>query len=160
MAQNGAMNNENLTIFLAGIIQGSMPVGMHDQEYRHRLARLFSTHLPGAAVFDPVAVYPGSLEYDAERGRDAFFDLMDRAGQADVLVAFLPEASMGTAIEMWNAYHAGSVIVCVSPLAENWVVRFLADLILPDLAALEQALTDGRLRRLLEEKIDFTPDAV
>lgn len=146
---------EGITVFLAGIIQGSLPDSIHSQDYRLEIARILGEHLPEAQVFDPYREHPDSLAYDAETGRDVFFDLMDKAGQADVLIAFVPEASMGTAIEMWNAFHAGSVIIAVSPLAENWAVRFLADTIVPDIAGLKQFLVSGGLEKLLEEKIGY-----
>jgi hypothetical protein len=34
--------------------------------------------------------------------------LNDAAATADVLVAYVPEASMGTAIEMWQAFRIAS----------------------------------------------------
>jgi hypothetical protein len=147
--------SEKLNVFLAGIIQGSLPDTIHSQNYRTEIAALVKQHLPDAEVYDPFAEHPDSLKYNPEHGRDVFFELMDHAGRVDVLLAFVPEASMGTAIEMWNAFHAGAAIVCVSPLTENWVVRFLADAVLPDIGALRQFLETGRLEKLLEEKIGY-----
>ena len=146
---------ETLEVFLAGIMQGSLPDALHSQSYRGEIAALIREHLPGAEVFDPFAAHPESLGYDPERGRDVFFGLMEKAGQIDVLIAFLPEASMGTAIEMWSAYHAGAVIVTVSPLEENWVVRFLSDAVVPDLPAFQAFLREGRLEGLLARKVGY-----
>lgn len=150
------MNSQNgLTVFLAGIIQGSLPDTIHKQEYRSEIASLVQTRLPHATVFDPFAEHPDSLAYDPDKGRDVFFDLMDRAGRADIVFAFLPEASMGTAIEIWNAFHYGAVVIAVTPLSENWVVRFLADAIVPDIDALREFLQSGRLEEILEAKIGY-----
>ncbi len=146
---------DKLQVFLAGIIQGSLAHDIHEQDYRSEIIKLLRAHLPRAVVYDPFAEHPDSLAYDGAKGRDVFFSLMDRAGQVDILIAFLPEASMGTAIEMWNAFHAGAVIVCVTPLRENWTVRFLADAMLPDLDALREFLQTGKLEKLLEEKIGY-----
>jgi hypothetical protein len=110
---------------------------------------------PDATIYDPFKEHPDSLNYDPEQGRDVFFDLMDRAGQADVVIAFVPEASMGTAIEIWNAFHAGAVVVVVSKLVENWVVRFLADKIVPDIETLEDLIESGGLENLMEQKIGY-----
>ncbi len=140
-------------VFLAGIMQGSLPDTMHGQAYRREIADLVEQHVPGAAVYDPFREYPGSLDFSDETAREVFFGLMARAGQAGILIAFLPEASMGTAIEMWNAYHAGAVILTVSPLAGNWVVRFLSDRVFPDVHALERFLAGGGLEALLAEKL-------
>ena len=35
--------------------------------------------------------------------------------EIDVLLAFVPEASMGTAIEMWEAYQHGAAVITISP---------------------------------------------
>lgn len=144
-----------LHIFLAGIIQGSLPNTIHDQKYRSRIGNLIRAHLPDAKIYDPFENHPDSLAYDPAHGREVFFNLMERAGQSDIVIAFLPEASMGTAIEMWNVYHAGGVLVVVSELTENWVVRFLADAIVPDISSLETFIQDGRLNQLLAEKIGY-----
>ncbi len=151
--------NDTLHVFLAGIMQGSLRQAMHKQGYREKITRMLQEHLPAAIVFDPFRHHPESLIYDEDQGRDVFFDLMDRAGQCDVLIAFLPEASMGTAIEMWNAYHAGAVIVAVTELTDNWVVRFLADAVVPDLSALETMIAGGGVAMLLENKIGFESQA-
>ena len=52
--------------------------------------------------------------------------MAEAAGRADALVAFVPEASMGTAIEIWEAYRHQRPIFIISPLRENWVIRFLS----------------------------------
>ena len=144
--------SDTLTFFLAGIIQGSLPDAIHDQDYRAEIGRMVRRHFPDASVFDPFADHPDSLAYDPERGRAVFFDLMDRARESDVVIAFVPEASMGTAIEMWRAHRAGRVVVAVSPLAENWVVRFTTDRVVPDVAGLERLFASGELAALLAER--------
>lgn len=142
-----------LRFFVAGIIQGSLPDATHPQEYRSEISDMLKEAFPGAEIFNPVEQYPDSLAYDAEQASRAFFDLMDRAGECDVLIAFLPEASMGTAIELWNAHHAGAFVVCVSGLTMNWVVRFLADLVVTDLEALENAIRNGELAEAIGLKL-------
>ena len=59
---------------------------------------------------------------------------------------------MGTAVEMWEAHRRGRIVVVVSPLAKNWVIRFLADAVVGDLDAFEAFVDDGRLASLIEEK--------
>lgn len=141
-----------LRFFIAGIIQGSLPDSVHPQDYRREIATLLAAHFPGADIFDPVVRYPDSLSYDDEAASKAFFNLMELAGQTDVLIAFVPEASMGTAIELWNAHHAGALIVCVTGLTRNWVIRYLSDLIVPDIKTLKTIIADGELAARLEGK--------
>jgi hypothetical protein len=70
--------------------------------------------------------------------------------EVDVLVAFLPEASMGTAIEIWEAHHGGAVIVTISPMKHNWAVKFLSDVIYPDLVTFLEALRQGELEEFIQ----------
>lgn len=146
-----------LRFFIAGIIQGSLPDTCHPQDYRAEIGDMLRAAFPGAEVFDPVLEYPGSIGYDDAKASAAFFDLMDRAGQCDVLVAFVPEASMGTAIELWNSHHAGAYVVCVSGLTKNWVVRYLADMVLTDIDALREVIKNGALAESITAKLGDKP---
>jgi len=65
-----------------------------------------------------------------------------------------PQASMGTAIEMWQAFQARVPIVSISPMAANWVIRHLSDAVLPDLDAFRGWVADGGLSQLLNNEPD------
>ena len=140
------------TFFVAGIIQGSLADSIHPQDYRERLVGVLRAQFPGDEVYCPVEEYPSSLAFDEAKARRVFLGLMARAAEADVLVAYLPEASMGTAIEMWGAYHQDRVIVAISQMAANWAIRFLSTRVLPDLEAFEQFVRSGELDRLLASR--------
>ncbi|HEX4131994.1 MAG TPA: hypothetical protein VHZ24_18320 [Pirellulales bacterium] len=141
-----------MRIFLAGIMQGShTDAVLHSQDYRSRLKRLLVEHLPEAEVYDPLADHADSLEYDDDRGRRVFFDHNHLCREVDVVLAFVPEATMGTAIEMWEAHQHGRIVVTVSPLVLNWAVKFLSHVLYPDVAALEAELANGRLQERLME---------
>ncbi|MCK5119146.1 MAG: hypothetical protein KAQ78_06160 [Candidatus Latescibacteria bacterium] len=149
-----------MQFFIAGIIQGSISeLEIHSQDYRIRIREMLKNHFPEAEVFCPVEHHPNSLYYAFEKGQRTFFDLMERAGEADVLVAFLPEASMGTAIEMWEAFQRGRVVLAVTPLRENWVVKFLADAVLDSLEGLETFITSGELDVLIARKRAVNKDS-
>ncbi len=66
--------------------------------------------------------------------------------RSTVLLAVVPQASMGTAIEMWEAHQQGRVVITISPLAHNWVVRFLSDVVYPTYEEFEAAVVEGRSR--------------
>ncbi len=138
--------------FLAGILQGSLTEpALHDQQYRSRIRDLLARWLPEACLYDPLAEHRDSLSYDEQTGRRVFFEHNRMCRQIDVLVAFVPEASMGTAIEMWEAYHHGAAVVTISPLEHNWAVRFLSHAVYADLDEFEAALRSGQLRRCVEQ---------
>jgi hypothetical protein len=118
---------------------------MHNQDYRRRLVDLLQTYLPMAEIYDPLAGHGNSLDYDDATARRVFLEHIQMCRQMDVLLAFVPEASMGTAIEMWQAHQCGHTVVTISPLKHNWSVRFLSDLLYGDLVEFEEALTNGQL---------------
>lgn len=133
-----------MRFFLAGIMQGSHTESLiHDQAYRQRITRLIETHFPHAEVYDPRANHAESLGYDDATGRGVFFRHNQMCREVDVLLAFVPEASMGTAIEMWEAYQHGAAVITISPLKHNWAVKFLSHAIYADVPEFEAALKCG-----------------
>ena len=139
-----------MKIFLAGIMQGShISAELHDQEYRARLKQILVKQIPHAEVYDPLADHVDSLNYSDDEARRVFMHHNRMCQETDLLVAFVPEASMGTAIEMWEAHTAGRTVVTISPLHRNWAVRFLSDVVFSDLSSFVAAVEDGSLWRRL-----------
>jgi hypothetical protein len=142
-----------MRFFLAGIMQGSHAEALlHDQRYRARIRQLIEAHFPQAEVYDPRAEHAESLDYDDATGRSVFFRHNLQCREIDVLLAFVPEASMGTAIEMWEAYQHGAAVVTISPLKHNWAVKFLSHALYEDIAEFEAALRSGEIARIVKEK--------
>jgi hypothetical protein len=46
---------------------------------------------------------------------------------------------------MWQAYSNGARVYCISPLAQNWVVKLLSSRLFPTLEAFEMFVRDGGL---------------
>ncbi len=114
-------------VFIGGVMQGSRRENTIDaQGYRQHIGQCLRTHLSNVEVIDPFEIHPNSVDYDTDEARRTLIALAQTAGQADAAVVFLPEASMGTALEMWEAYRGGKPIFAISPLIYNWVVRCLA----------------------------------
>ena len=68
------------------------------------------------------------------------FAILDHTATSDLLIAYVPTASMGTALEMYVAHERGVPVVTISPLAENWVVRALSWRVYPDLDGFMRAV--------------------
>ena len=134
-----------MRVFIAGIMQGSrLDKDVEDQGYRERIASAIRARVPDMDILDPWALHPDSPTYDFERGKQVYLSLNDAAAQAQVLVAYVPQASMGTAIEMWQAAYVGQAkVYCISPLVTNWVVRFLSDKVFPSIEAFEEFVAEG-----------------
>jgi hypothetical protein len=143
-----------MRFFLAGIMQGShLGAVLHNQDYRARLERLLGEHFPGCEVYDPLADHGQSLDYDDDTARAVFYRHNRLCREVEVLIAFAPEASMGTAIEMWEAHeHGAGVVLTISPLAHNWAIKYCSHAVFPDLEAFEEAVKTGRVAAVLEER--------
>jgi hypothetical protein len=124
---------------------------LHNQDYRRRIKDLIEAHFPAASVYDPLADHSNSIDYDDTTGRAVFFGHNEMCREVDVLLAFVPEASMGTAIEMWEAYRHGAAVIAISPMRHNWAVKFLSHEIYADVVQLEEALRTGELARRIAE---------
>ncbi len=141
-----------MRFFLAGIMQGSLKVSaLHDQDYRSRITELLLAKFPDGEVYDPLVNHGESLGYDARTGRDVFFHHNRMCREVDVLVAFVPEASMGTAIEMWEAHQHGAAVIAISPLKHNWAVKFLSHALYADIRQFETAVENGEITRVIEK---------
>jgi hypothetical protein len=132
--------------FIAGIMQGSLPSNdVHSQDYRERIKALLKRYAVGTDILCPWELFPDSVTYAAEKAKETLFAMMDEAARCDVLVAYLPEASMGTALEMWRAYQAGKMILSISPLTYNWVIQALSNRVFASLDDFEAFLASGAL---------------
>ena len=139
-----------MKIFIAGIMQGSrLDRYIDDQDYRRVIAQAVLERCPGAEIVDPNELHPDGVGYGDERAKATLLALIDLVGQADLVVAYAPRASMGTAIEMWQAFQAGIPVVTISPMDANWVVRHLSAAILPDLDAFRSWVAAGGLDKLM-----------
>jgi hypothetical protein len=135
-----------MRVFIAGIMQGSRTDGGIDaQDYRREIAQIVRRHVPGVEVLDPFELHSDGTGYGSAQAKQTLLEMAALAGQVDVLVAYVPSASMGTAIEMWNAYQRGRRVYAISPLADNWVVRSLSEHVFPDMAAFANFVASGGL---------------
>lgn len=133
-----------MRFFLAGIMQGShRNASMHNQDYRGRLKNILLQKFPNCEVYDPLSDHKSSLDYDKQKGFEVFMHHNRMCAEVDVVLACIPEASMGTAIEMWEAHRHGRLVVTISPLAQNWAVKFLSHMLYPDEEAFLSELENG-----------------
>jgi len=142
-----------MQVFIAGIMQGSrLDHLIEDQSYRYAITHAVQAYYPDAEIVDPNELHPLGVDYDDETARETLIAMAELAAQADVLVAYAPYASMGTAIEMWQAFRAGAVVVTISPLGANWVVRHLSHAVLPDVETFHTWVAAGGLERLVTDR--------
>ena len=137
-------------IMVVGILRGSRRGRQfHSQTYRKKIKSLLEKHIPGAEVNSPIESAKDMHDYGLVRGIEAFFDMVRRASQYDALVVYVPEASMGSAILMWEAYRNQRLVVTISPLLENRTLRALSTIQCKDLKAFGRFVTGGQFSALL-----------
>ena len=139
-----------MKVFLAGIMQGSrLDRYIDDQDYRRVISQALLAYHPHTEIVDPNELHPNGVDYGDEQARTTLLEMAHLAAQADLVVAYAPQASMGTAIEMWQGFQAGIPVVTISPMRDNWVVKHISDVVLPDLAAFESWAAGDGPRELL-----------
>jgi hypothetical protein len=113
-----------MRIFISGIMQGSIKgYGIQEQGYRQIISDVIKSSHPDAEIYDPFTLFPDSVSYSDKKAKEVLFKLADEASSADILIAYLPEASMGTALEMIRAFDVGKTIISISPLSRNWFIN-------------------------------------
>ena len=125
---------------------------VHDQTYRTTFRDLVQEHWPHAEVYDPFANHSTSVAYDIRHAREVFTKHVDMCGEFDLVIAFVPEASMGTAIEMWEAHTHGRTVITVTPLIHNWVVQLASDAVFQNLEEFTHALHTNVIDSILEQQ--------
>jgi len=135
--------------FLAGVIQGSHEgAHTHSQDYRDEIKAILAKKAPGRKVFCPVENHRHSVTYTDEEARKVFFGHIEILRRSRVMIAYLPTASMGTAVEMAVCKEEGIPIVTITPMALNWVVRLYSHAVVPDFKAFAKWLTKKNLKKL------------
>jgi hypothetical protein len=143
----------HMKVFIGGIMQGQRHDDQIDnQTYRVQITEAFHKYAPEIIVIDPWALNPNSVNYDEETARSTFYAMTRKVTEADLMIAYLPSVSMGTAMEMWEAFNAGVYIVAVSPHVHHWAIKFTANELLPDLESLLEDIENGRLPQLAHQQ--------
>jgi hypothetical protein len=149
-----------MKVFIAGIMQGSrLDRYIDDQDYRLVITEAILNRHAEAEILDPNELHPEGVDYGDELAKRTLLEMAHLASRCDLVVAYAPTASMGTAIEMWQAFQAGVPVVTISPMAANWVVKHLSDVLVPNLDAFRIWVAGGGLDRLMAgEQFDNSPN--
>jgi len=140
-----------MKIFIAGIMQGSiMGHGIQEQDYRQLIREAIKINHPNAKIIDPFSLFPESVSYNDRRAKQVLFEMAAEAGSSDIVIAYLPKASMGTALEMIRAYDNGKTIISISPMEANWFIRAVSAKIFPALDEFCTWVSQHKLSEFIE----------
>ena len=142
--------------FISGVMLGSKhrlekaEADLVPQNYRQQIADVIRKEDPGALIVDPLDAVKSRAEsmgitiddinLSDEAVRDAFTEVVEMVKDCDVIVSNLPEASMGSAVELWEARKAKLKILTISPMKDNWTIRSVTDHNFVDLVDFENNL--------------------
>lgn len=144
-----------MKIFIAGIMQGSIKdKGIQEQDYRKIIRDTVKIHHPDAEIIDPFSLFPDSVEYDDQRSKQVLFAMAEEAESSDIVIAYLPEASMGTALEMIRAYDHGKTVISISPMEKNWFISAVSSKIFPSLDDFCVWVQQTQLKELLDMPVE------
>lgn len=133
-------------VYIAGTMSGNSNDSLVDQSYREKIAEILTSIYPDIVIDDPFLDHQNSLDYDDQEAKRAFADCLRRSSyDADMLVAYIPEASMGTALEIYEAFRKGKYIVIITPLLNNWIVRLYGDIAFSSIEAFSAWVYDHAL---------------
>ena len=139
-----------MKIFIAGIMQGSTKGhGIQGQDYRQLISDAVQIQHPGTQIVDPFSLFPDSVTYGDARAKQVLFEMAAEAGSSDIVIAYLPKASMGTALEMIRAYDNGKTIITISPMEANWFIRAFSAKIFPTLDEFLAWVSQNHLEELM-----------
>jgi hypothetical protein len=125
-----------MRVFIGGVMQASIQgKGIVSQNYRQEISQALRARWPEVEVVDPFALHPNSVDYDDGQAKETLLAMTRLAGGSDLVIAYVPTASMGTALEMYAAHQAGVPVLTITPLAENWVVKAFSRRVFPDLTS-------------------------
>ena len=141
-----------MRVFISGVIQGSRPDldHLHGQDYRYLITEAVRARHPEAEVIDPWEIHPNAATYGPEKARQTLMEEIELAATSDVLIAYVPEASMGSALEMWAAYQAGALIFSITGMPTNWAILSLSTQVYPTLDDSLASVGDGGLSQTLD----------
>lgn len=141
-----------MQIIIVGIMQGNLLTGIHDQSYRQIISAALNRKFKNVEIIDPDKLHPNRLSYDYKQSKEMFSTFVKKCKEVDLVISYLPQASMGTAVEMWEANKAKVPILTISPLKNNWVVKLLSTKIFANLEDFVNYIeTDGLNREKIVE---------
>lgn len=135
--------------FISGVMQGSSTSEttkktLNDQNYRETLKTILKKYDKSCEIHDP---YDKPKEYlkdqehlfsDNKFITDLFEEILFEMRKCDVIVSYLPQASMGSSIELWEAYKLKKEVYVITEMTQNWVTRICSNQMFESIESFEE----------------------
>jgi hypothetical protein len=140
-----------MKVIIIGVMQGNLFDGIHDQSYRKHISTALKKVSPKIKIIDPDKLHPNRLSYNSKQAKNMFMAFVKESKEVDLVIAYIPHASMGTAIELWEAYKSRVPILVISNLKKNWVIKLLSTRVFPDIKEFSEFTTSSEFKKMLKE---------
>lgn len=141
-----------MKVFIAGVMQGNRrDEKINSQHYRKKITKILVSSDSNIEIIDPDITDPNRVNYTNEQATEMFSRYNLIVCSVDLLIAYIPEASMGTAVEMWEAWKNKIPIIAISPLKHNWVIKLFSLKLYPTIGEFAKDFKKGNLNLLLKK---------
>ena len=155
LARGANQKPGSVKVYLAGTMSGNSNNGIVNQDYRERLTELLKDRYPSVEIDNPYLGNENSITYNDAQARITFNDFIRRASyESDVMIAYLPEASMGTALEIYEASKRGNYVIIITPLTNNWIVRLYGNRVFSSIESFAACLFSGEFDSVIYSTVN------
>lgn len=142
-----------MKVFIAGVMQGNKKNDrIHNQNYRKEIVKALGYLTDNLEIIGTSINSSDRSKLTDKQASEIFFNSCFAVRKADVVIVYVPEASMGTAVEMWEAWKNNVPIITISQLKYNWVIKLLSTKLYSTIAELSQGIKAGDLQIIIKRK--------
>lgn len=134
-----------MQVYIAGTVTGSNDRDVINQDYRKQIKAIVSRKFPAADIVDPMDYFHDGLSFNIEQSVKCFAFCLASASNADMIIAYLPEASIGTGMEIYEAFLKHRNIVIITPMTTNWALLFASDVLCESIEEFQRIFNNGDL---------------
>lgn len=138
--------NTNVSIYITGIQRGSKKE-LHPQTYRKQIIDAIRETWDSATLQCPTIDESRDKEEQLKDTVKEFEQRLSLLKKANIIVAYIPEASMGSAIELYNASLRGKYVVTISPMRSNRIIRLFSHDIYDSVESFINACQVGKFKK-------------
>ncbi len=142
-----------MKIFLGGIVHSGMSnPDTYDQSYRGIIKEQLRIHHPQVEIYccnDDRSSDPSKFE--CRSPKENFEHFLQNVRTSKIFIGYLPYPSIGTAIELYNAYLHGVPTITITPLKMNWSIQAYSTHVFGTLEEFLDEIPKGLLVKYLEK---------
>jgi hypothetical protein len=139
--------NSDVNIYVTGILQGSKDKAFFPQDYRKKLVEAIKKSWQTTTVYSPTINTDVENPESLKEAVKQFEQQLAILKKANIVVAYIPEAGMGCAIEIYNAAMRGKYVVTITPLKQNRVIRMFSHDIYDSIESFTEACKVGKFKK-------------